>query len=341
MKTPIIALIASTLLFLGCRAATEAPEPQTAPAEAALANGSFTFDADGRAIHYEVHGSGPVVMALTNSWGLSLEGLRSLFEPLTEGLTMVYFDPRGMGSSSPVVDPADMSLAAVREDFHALRKHLGLESVNAIGWSNGATNLILLAAEQPETIDTAIFVHGAASYGPEDFASFAEHYPELAQRYATFQQQMADESLTDETRTEMMRKAWLEEFFPAMTADPVSTAPVIEATFADAKFSWPHARYSQQESPGFDYRDRLGQITARSLVIAGAHDSMPPEQVQEIADGIADAEFVVFPASGHFAPIEEPDAFAATVFDFLGVTPGHVRGGGSPDQSSDTADPDN
>ena len=58
-------------------------------------------------------------------------------------------------------------------------------------------------------------------------------------------------------------------------------------------------------------------ITARCLVIAGAHDMMTPEKVRELADGIADSKFVVFEASGHFAPAEEPEAFEAVVLDFL------------------------
>ncbi|GMR23407.1 MAG: hypothetical protein BMS9Abin37_1832 [Acidobacteriota bacterium] len=64
-----------------------------------LETGSFTAELNGFAIHYEVRGSGPVLMTVPNSWGLSLEGLRGLFRPLEKHLTMVYFDPRGMGDS--------------------------------------------------------------------------------------------------------------------------------------------------------------------------------------------------------------------------------------------------
>jgi len=317
MKAIPLVLIAVVAVILGCGGDSPPTEPeQSVPA---LDNGSFTTEIDGRTIHYEVHGRGPVVMALTNSWGLSLEGLRELFSPLTERLTMVYFDPRGIGGSSPTVEDSDMSLAAVREDFHALRKHLGFDTVNAIGWSNGATNLILLAEENPETIASAIFVHGVASYGTEDFLAFAQKYPELTRKYVAFQQEMTDESLTDEDRTARMRELWLGEYFPTITADPDTAAPLIQAAFADAEFSWLHGQYATKESPAFDFRENLGSITARSLVIAGAHDSLPPDKVREISDGIADASFVVFDASGHFSPIEEPDDFAMVIFTFLGV----------------------
>jgi predicted esterase len=47
-------------------------------------------------------------------------------------------------------------------------------AVAAIGWSNGAGNLILLAAEHPESVTTAIFLHGVASFTAEDARQWAE-----------------------------------------------------------------------------------------------------------------------------------------------------------------------
>ncbi len=137
-------------LLIGCTA--DAPRQAADEAEASaspLANGSFTAELNGFPIHYAVHGSGPVLMTVPNSWGLSLEGLRALYRPLEERLTLVYFDPRGMGSSGAVREEADRGLEAVRADFQALREHLGLDAVHAIGWSNGAANLIFLAHERP------------------------------------------------------------------------------------------------------------------------------------------------------------------------------------------------
>ena len=54
-------------------------------------------------------------------------------------------------------------------------------------------------------------------------------------------------------------------------------------------------------------------------MIAGAHDMMTVEKVHELSDGLNDSKFVVFAASGHFAPAEETEAFKAVVLSFLGV----------------------
>ena len=58
-----------------------------------------------------------------------------------------------------------------------------LDRVNAIGWSNGATSLILLASERPEFFSTAIFLHGNASFLPEDAEAMGARSPELFEAF--------------------------------------------------------------------------------------------------------------------------------------------------------------
>jgi proline iminopeptidase len=312
-----IALIMGVVALAGCAPAE--PPPAEEPASQGLENGSFTANLNGFDIHYEVHGRGPVLMTLPNSWGLSFEGLRNLYRPLEEKLTMVYFDPRGMGESADIRDESDMGLEAVRSDFQALREHLGLASVAVIGWSNGAMNLIPLAAERPETIDAAIFLHGAASFTAEDYAAIAAKYPELIEASKEFDQQMQNAELSAEEKTSALRATWLGEWFPLSFADRTAAADTLERIFGDAEFSWAHADYSQRAYPTFDARDQLPAITARCLVISGAHDMFPVSKGEELAEGLADAQFALFESSGHYAPAEEPEAFENLVFGFLGV----------------------
>ena len=196
---------------------------------------------------------------------------------------------------------------------------IGLETVHAIGWSNGAMNLILLASELPETLASAIFVHGVASFTEEDTQVWADEYPELMQAYLAFQQEMADEAMPVEEKTARQRALWIEEFFPAMFADPEAGRAMLEELYTETEFSWPHAAFADRETPLFDALDKLADITARSLVIAGAHDMMPPEKVSELHEGLADSRFLVFDNSGHFAPVEEPEAFQLAIYEFLGV----------------------
>ena len=186
-------------------------------------------------------------MALTNSWGLSLEALRAMYSPLEEQLTLVYFDPRGMGGSDPVREDADRGLAAVRADFEALRAHLKLEKVNAIGWSNGAINLIWLAHERPETLSSAIFVHGMASLGTEDMKAMQTQHPALTKSYVALMAAVAKPGLSPAEQTALQRTMWLEDYFPALCADPVKGRSLVAGVFRDAQLSWPHAEYTNKE----------------------------------------------------------------------------------------------
>jgi pimeloyl-ACP methyl ester carboxylesterase len=304
-------------LMIGMVAGCTPPASETGGS--GLENGSFMVNLDGRDIHYEVHGQGPVVMTVPNSWGLSLEGLRAMYRGLEDRLTFVYFDPRGMGESGPVGEDSDMGMAAVRADFDALRNHLGLDRVHAIGWSNGAANLILLAAEHPDHLSSAIFLHGMASFDAQAMQEYAERYPELMQRYEEFQTAIADESLSTEEQTAMLRRFWLEVAFPMNCADRDAAPALMEQLFGDAEFSWPHAEYANLEFVDFDARERLASIPTRSLVVAGAHDTLTVDTVRAIHDGLTDSEFVVFESSGHHAPVEQPERFESVLLEFLGV----------------------
>ncbi len=304
-------------LFLCACSSERAPAP-------GLENGSFTAELDGYTLHYEVHGSGPPLMTVPNSWGLTLQGLRAMYRPLESHVTMVYFDPRGMGGSSPVREESDLGPDAVRQDFEALRKHLGLEKVNAIGWSNGASNLIALAAEKPDTIGAALFLHGTASFLPGDEKPIVEKYPDLIKAFDEFGREMAESELSVAEQGARVKAFDTEVWFPYLFADVEAGRRKLPELFRDAQFSWAHAEYTNKEWATLDLRDQLPRIQARSLVIAGRHDMLPPEKVREVADGIEASEFVVFEESGHFSPVEETEKFVRTVVDFLQVPGGDV-----------------
>ncbi|WP_426246689.1 4-carboxymuconolactone decarboxylase [Nocardioides sp. LHG3406-4] len=58
----------------------------------------------------------------------------------------------------------------------------------------------------------------------------------------------------------------------------------------------------------FDVRNRLGEIGAPVLAVAGADDVVtPPDTVREIADGVQDGRLVELDGVAHLAPAEVPD----------------------------------
>lgn len=64
----------------------------------------------------------------------------------------------------------------------------------------------------------------------------------------------------------------------------------------------------------YDVRDRLGEIEAPVVAVAGAHDpTCPPESLREIADGVRHGRLVVLDDVGHQAPAEAPEEVAMII----------------------------
>jgi pimeloyl-ACP methyl ester carboxylesterase len=58
----------------------------------------------------------------------------------------------------------------------------------------------------------------------------------------------------------------------------------------------------------FDVRDRLGEVRASTMVIAGAEDiATPLDHAGTLAQGIPSAELVVVPGAAHLANLERPE----------------------------------
>ena len=68
---------------------------------------------------------------------------------------------------------------------------------------------------------------------------------------------------------------------------------------------------------GWSIIDRLPQITAPTLVIAGEFDEATPATWQPYVDHISGAESHVFPDTSHCSHLEKPEEFRAVVAAFL------------------------
>lgn len=79
-----------------------------------------------------------------------------------------------------------------------------------------------------------------------------------------------------------MRRVWLEETFPASRANRGTAKPMLVAAVEDARFS---RRHADQAPPTFDARNRLSSVTARRLMFAGRHDTMPVSKTEKLRDG--------------------------------------------------------
>jgi 3-oxoadipate enol-lactonase len=72
----------------------------------------------------------------------------------------------------------------------------------------------------------------------------------------------------------------------------------------------------------FDVRDRLGEVRAPTLVIAGAEDiATPLDHAETLAQGIPGADLVVVPGAAHLANLERPEPVTNAMLRHLERTP--------------------
>ena len=69
----------------------------------------------------------------------------------------------------------------------------------------------------------------------------------------------------------------------------------------------------------FDVRDRLGEITAPTLLVTGAEDpATTVDMIRLLADDIPDSQFVVVPGAAHLPNATHPEAVNVALRDHFG-----------------------
>lgn len=80
-----------------------------------------------------------------------------------DGRRVIALDNRGHGESCKFYDPADYSAPMMAEDARRLLDHLGLSSVDVMGYSMGARITAFLTLNHPDRVRRAVF--GGMGYG--------------------------------------------------------------------------------------------------------------------------------------------------------------------------------
>jgi 3-oxoadipate enol-lactonase len=161
------------------------------------------------------------------------------------------------------------------------------------GISLGGAVGMWLAAHVPERVDRLVLASTSARFDAP------EHYRERA-------------ALVRAEGTEAIADATLDRWFTPRFQDREPFRRMLLATPPDAYAACCEA------VAGWDFRERLGEISAPTLVVAGAEDpTTPPAHAELIADGIADARLLVLPECAHLTNVEQADLFTAALLEEL------------------------
>jgi proline-specific peptidase len=270
--------------------------------------------ADGRTIAYRRRGAGPVLVCHPGGPGFSGAEFGEL-AGLADRLTLVFLDPRGTGGSDPPADPA-YTLEDYVADLEQLRGELGLDRLNALGFSHGGMVAMAYAIAHPAGVERLVLVNTLARIGEaqqaeaERVIAAREGEPWHAEAVAALQAEEDGAYATPEELASLWR-AMAPMYFASW--DEAARA-FVEATSEVGNVE--SLRLFNAHPP--DLTSDLPRINAPTLVLTGEKDFIcGPVAAREIAEAIRHARLVVIPDAGHFTYFEQPQRFAQAVGDFV------------------------
>lgn len=226
------------------------------------------------------------VLVLGPSLGTDLGLFDAQADVLAGRHRLVRYDLRGHGGSEVV--PGACTMADLADDVLGLLDELRVEQFSYAGVSIGGAIGQQLALTVPERLDRLAILASAAQFAdPGSYAARAEQVrasgtePLVASRTGTW-----------------------------FTADWAEQHPDgAERLLAMLRTTTPEGYAACCEAIGtFDLRDRLAEISAPTLVVAGELDpATTVDTVRLIADRVPGARFAVVPGGAHLPNATHPD----------------------------------
>ncbi|MGZ4603431.1 MAG: 3-oxoadipate enol-lactonase [Kineosporiaceae bacterium] len=222
---------------------------------------------------------------------------------------VLRFDLRGHGGSEVV--PGPCSMADLADDVLAMLHREGVGRFSYAGVSIGGAIGQQLALTVPGRIARLALIATAAQFADP---------PSWPVRAQQVREQGTGFLVPSRTGTWFIA-AWAEQH----PAEAERLLDMLRATPAEGYAACCEA------IGAFDVRSRLGEITAPTLVIAGAEDpACTGEMMRELAEGIPGSEFEVVVGAAHLPNATHPDAVNGALRAHLEGSPTSRVSGASP-----------
>ena len=256
-------------------------------------------------VHYVEDGPPDApVLVFANSLGTTLRMWDPQVSALHDRFRIVRYDHRGHGDSP--VPPGPYSIADIGADLLSLLDRLDVRRGDLCGLSLGGMAAMWLAAEAPQRVGRLALLSTSAALGPP--AYWAERAAAVSARGMA-------------AISESVLARW---FTPPFARQEPTTIDEMRERLEKTPTLGYAACCAAIEH--LDLVDRLPDIKAETLVIAGASDAAtPPHHAERIAASIAGARLVVLDEAAHMLNIERVAAVNALLADFLGAGTGAVQ----------------
>jgi pimeloyl-ACP methyl ester carboxylesterase len=232
--------------------------------------------------------------------------------PLAAGRQLILYDQRGRGASQQPPAVRDSRIEYDAGDVVAIRDALGIARWDLLGHSWGGGIAMLAASRDVIGVRRLVLV--------DSVGATSEWIPSL------HAEALARLSGVEREALAAIDPRMLHAGDPAVHGE--YSRAIYPAYFADHDFTTlfrpPHetsatgaAVAARLRREGYDWRDRVRDISTRTLVVHGSADVIPARVAHEIAALVPRATVEVIDGAGHMPFFERPEVFFAAVRDFL------------------------
>ncbi len=264
-------------------------------------------------IHWEESGSGEPLLLLMG-FGLSADAWTPML-PLLTGYRAIYFDNRGTGTTEAPLD--DLSIETFANDAAAVLRAAGAERAHVHGQSMGGMIAQQFVLDHPEMVQSLAL--GATTPAPIRF--FPAEPQAVLDLFSGIGMMAGDPAAGMELvlpavfSPDFLRdNPTMRDMFMQLASAGAPPAAAVEATV--------RAMGDMTSGRAFDVADRLGEISAPTLVQHGSADRViPVEAGRYIAEHIPGAEYQELEGAGHVYAMERPLEALPRLLGFFAAHP--------------------
>ena len=273
---------------------------------------------NGVRLNVEVVGQGPPVAALHGFTG-AVATWESFVRAAQGEHTIISIDLLGHGASDAPADSKRYRMERCIEDLSGLLDYLTIQRVHWLGYSMGGRIALSAAEALPQRTSSLVLESGSPGLATAE------------QRAARVRE---DEDLADwieEVGIERFVEHWEAlPLFASQTRLPISIRDRLRAQRLKNR---PLGLANSLRGIGTGAQppphQRLSDLTAPTLLIAGEEDHKFVAIAQEVHRAIPQSCLYTIPGAGHAAHLEQPERFNKTVLEFLATHPstsgGHTQ----------------
>lgn len=260
-----------------------------------------SIQVDNNQLSYDVRGEGPAAILFNHSGASSLGWSECFLEKLAEEFTVITFDYRGTGNSSPVTN--SFVLADLAADGKAILEAGKISKAVVIGTSMGGAVAQEFALAYPHKVSVLVLLGTFAG-----LKHFVQPDPKIL------------ELLKSPSTKESSIARW-QRLLPTIYSDSFLQQHgvlALDLELKGSRFTTVHTIAKHGEAVGaFEVYDRLPAISAPTLIIHGTDDPIIPVRNGEIlASRISGSEYVELQGVGHLPAVEKPFEIAKKIGHF-------------------------